>query len=270
MSRMAEPLPDEMVSALERCADRRGPFGARIHYFTEVGSTNDIAAALAETRAPQGTTVVASAQTAGRGRFGREWFSPPGAGLYVSVVIRDRRAAPLLTLAGGVAVAEGIRRATGLAVEIKWPNDIVIEAGLGRRRKLAGILAEASSGPEGLQHIVLGFGINIKPAAYPSAVGERATSLESELGREVDAGPILAECLAELAEQVRRLAQGDTADVLERWRRLAPTAQGAAVDLEGPGGMITGRTAGIDASGALLVHHDGGIERVVSGTVRWR
>ena len=267
---MGEPLPDDLASALDRSADRRAAFGADLHYFVETGSTNDVAGALAEAGAPEGTTVVASAQTAGRGRFGRTWFSPPGAGLYVSVIVRDRRAAPFLTLAGGVAVAEGIRRATGLVTEIKWPNDVLVDAGLGRLRKLAGILAEASSGPEGLQHIVLGFGINVRPAAYPSEIAGRATSLETELGREVDAGPVLAECLAALAAQVESLRAGDAAAVLDRWRRLSPTAHGRAVEWDGAAGTMTGRTAGIDASGALLVHHDAGTERIVSGTVRWR
>lgn len=267
---MGDPLPGDLAAALEQSAARRGAFAATLHYFVETGSTNDVAGALADAGAPEGTTVVASAQTVGRGRFGRTWFSPPGAGLYVSVIIRDRRAAPLITLAGGVAVATGIRRATGLATEIKWPNDIVIDAGLGRLRKLAGILAEASTGPDGLQHIVLGFGINVEPAAYPADIAGRATSLETELGREVDAGPVLAECLAELAAQVRRLCTGGEAAVLDDWRRLAPTARGRAVEWDGPQGTMTGRTAGIDASGALLVHHDAGTDRIVSGTVRWR
>lgn len=267
---MGDPIPDDLASALDRSADGRGPFGANLHYFVETGSTNDVAGALAEAGAPEGTTVVASAQTAGRGRFGRTWFSPPGAGLYVSVIVRDRRAAPLLTLAAGVAVSEGIRRATGLVTEIKWPNDVLVDAGLGRLRKLAGILAEGSSGPEGLQHVVVGMGINIKPAAYPGDISHRATSLETELGREVDAGPVLAECLANLASQVRRLREGRAEDVLVEWRHLSPSSQGRAVEWDSPEGKRTGRTAGVDASGALLVHHDAGTERIVSGTVRWR
>ena len=136
-----EALPEDIASELRRTAAERGRVGDPAYYFSEIGSTNDEAARLAELEAPEGTIVVASAQTAGRGRFGRTWVSPPGAGLYVSVICRDRRAAPHITLAGGVAVADGIRRATGLPVEIKWPNDIVEDAGRGRRRKLAGILA---------------------------------------------------------------------------------------------------------------------------------
>jgi BirA family biotin operon repressor/biotin-[acetyl-CoA-carboxylase] ligase len=266
---MPEPLPPEMASALERTADRCGAFGHRTWYFSEIGSTNDYAASLAEAGAVEGTTVVASAQTAGRGRFGRTWFSPPGAGLYVSVVVRERRAAPLLTLAGGVAVADGIRLATGLLVEIKWPNDIVVEARRGRRRKLAGILAEGSGSSDGLHYVVLGFGINVRPAAYPAELADRATSLESELGREVEAGPVLAECLAELAGQVRRLAAGESDALLERWRALAPSSRGAAIEWDGPDGVRSGRTAGIDATGALLVQRGSEIERIISGTVRW-
>src|SRR5687768_9924953 len=111
------------------------PVGTPVHFFDEIPSTNDEAARRADLGAPEGTTIVALAQTAGRGRFGRTWFSPAGAGLYVSIVVRDRRAAPFLSLAGGVAVADGIRVATGLPVELKWPNDVVIDDGRGTRRK---------------------------------------------------------------------------------------------------------------------------------------
>lgn len=266
---MEEPLTEDLAVALDRSAARRGAIGRRIHYYPETSSTNDVAARLAEAGAPEGTTVVASAQSAGRGRFGRRWFSPPGAGLYVSVVVRDRRVAPLLTLAGGVAVADGIGAATGLAVEIKWPNDIVVETGLGRRRKLAGILAEATSGADGLQFIVLGFGINLRPANYPPEVAGRATSLERELGREVPPGVVLAESLAALAGQMTALADGRVDVVLDRWRTLSPASRGSWVEWDGPNGPLAGRTAGIDAAGALLVQHGAGLERIISGTVRW-
>jgi BirA family biotin operon repressor/biotin-[acetyl-CoA-carboxylase] ligase len=138
-----------------------------VHYWGEVGSTNDLAAAAADRGAPEGTTYVAGAQTAGRGRLGRTWFSPPGAGLYVSTIVRRPSLAPWITLAGGVAVADGIRAATALPLQIKWPNDIVAVGGGGfrARRKIAGILAEASSGPEGMSHVVLGVGINLRPAS---------------------------------------------------------------------------------------------------------
>src|SRR5262245_4198171 len=150
---MSEPLPSDLAAALRATRSRRGSIGETIYYFSETTSTNDVAARHAERGAPEGTTVVAGAQTAGRGRLGRTWYSPPGTGLYVSIVFRTPKAAPFLTLAGGVAVAEGIRAATGLPLEIKWPNDVVTTTtnGPSRRRKIAGILAEASSSIDGLQ-----------------------------------------------------------------------------------------------------------------------
>lgn len=266
---MSEPLPQEFEQPLCRTVARRGVFGARIHYFSEVGSTNDEAARLAEHGASEGTAVVAAAQTAGRGRLGRSWYSPPGAGLYVSVIVRDGRAAPYLTLAGGVAVAEGITAATGLPVEIKWPNDVVVDGGFRRWRKLAGVLAEASTGAEGLQYVVLGFGINLRPVAYPPDIADRATSLEAELGRPADAGLLLAEGLAALAAHVRALSRGETQSLLRRWDALSPTASGTPVEWETEAGVRRGRTAGIAADGALLVQTGAETERIISGVVRW-
>jgi BirA family biotin operon repressor/biotin-[acetyl-CoA-carboxylase] ligase len=264
---MPEALPAEFDTALQLTAGRRGQFGERIFYNSEIGSTNDEAARLAEHGAPQGTTVVASAQHAGRGRFGRAWFSPAGAGLYVSVIVRNRQAAPLLTLAGGVAVAEGILAATGLPTEIKWPNDVVVHAG--RRRKLAGVLAEGSTTADGLQYVILGFGINLRPAAYPPEIADRATSLETELGRPVDAGLVLAETLAALAKWVAVLATNQTSSLLARWRELSPLARGASVEWETPHGTRSGRTIGIDDDGALLVRSEDRTERIISGVVHW-
>ena len=268
---MSDPVPEEFARALTATADRRGLFGRPFYFFLETGSTNDIAAALAENGASQGTTVLASTQTAGRGRFGRAWFSPPGAGLYVSIVCRNERAAPLVTLAGGVAVADGVRNATGLPVHIKWPNDIVIDdrraAG---RRKLAGILAEATSSPDGLQYVILGFGINLSPAAYPPELADRATSIEVELGRPVDGAAVLAEILAVFAERFRELEKGEFISVLKRWRELAPSSRGAAVEWDTPSGRTTGISAGIDDAGALLVRVGDRMERIISGEVRWK
>ena len=265
---MPEPVPPEYLAALQQTVASRQSFGSPLHYWSEIGSTNDEAARLAERGAAEGTTVVASAQTAGRGRLGRSWFSPPGAGLYVSVICRTRKAVPYLTLAGGVAVAEGIRAATGLPVEIKWPNDVVVET-TGRRRKVAGVLAEASSGAGGVQYVVLGFGINLRPAAYPPDIADRATSLEAELGRAADAPLVLAESLASLGRSIRSIEQAGPGAVLDRWRALAPSAQGHRVVWESTAGVREGRTAGLGEDGALLVSVSGRVERIISGVVRW-
>jgi BirA family transcriptional regulator, biotin operon repressor / biotin---[acetyl-CoA-carboxylase] ligase len=268
---MSEPLPHEMADALRRAAGRLGSLGNSVHYYTEVTSTNDVAATLAEHRAREGTIVIASSQSAGRGRLGRNWHSPAGAGLYVSIVFRNPRVAPKLTLAGGVAVAEGIRAATALPVEIKWPNDVVLsdERSRQRRLKLAGVLAEASSGADGLQYVILGFGINVRLSPFPGALGGIATCIERELGRPVDATAILVETLTSLSSLVERLERGDEASVLSRWRVLAPSALGSTVEWQRADTRARGTTIGIDDEGALLVRMGDSTERIVAGEVQW-
>jgi BirA family biotin operon repressor/biotin-[acetyl-CoA-carboxylase] ligase len=269
---MADPLPRDLARALAATVDRRRRLGEPVVYFEETGSTNDVAARLADEGAPEGTLVIAARQTAGRGRLGRQWFSPPGAGLYASVVCRSARLAPFVTLAGGVAVAEGVTAATGLPVEIKWPNDVVVPGGAGgpRFRKLSGILAEGSSSAQGLHYVVLGFGVNLKPAAYPPELRERATSIESELGRPVDAGLVLAETLAALADAFAEIEDGRAQDVLARWRAKAPALEGSAVEFESAGARTPGVAAGLAEDGALLVRTAGGVVRVLSGEVIWK
>ncbi len=268
---MSAALPDELATALAASGGRLGPFASRLRYFTSVGSTNDIAGELAATGAPEGTTIVADQQTAGRGRRGRTWFSPPGSGLYVSVVLRPPEGngtvppVTLLTLTAGVALAEGVRVATGLPVGIKWPNDLMVE-----RRKLAGILAEAAGGAGSLQAVVLGYGINIGRAAYPPELASRATSLEAELGRPVDRGLVLAETLAALAGRYEDLVRGRFDAILGAWRALAPSSRGTLVEWTTTAGVRQGRTEGIDERGALLVRTDTGLERIIAGELVWR
>lgn len=264
-------LPDDLRRALAATESERGGFGARLIYAAEVRSTNDLAAAAAERGEPEGTTVVAGAQTEGRGRLGRAWFSPPGAGLYLSTLIRRQALAPWITIAGGVAVAEGIRGATGLPVQIKWPNDIITagSAGFKARRKIAGLLAEASSGPQGVQYVVLGIGINLGPAAFPPDLAGRAGSIEGELGRPVDAGPVLARVLAALNHTLAEIETAGPTSLLARWLALAPSARGAAIEWDGPSGPQAGVSAGLDIDGALLARTPTGLARIIAGEVRW-
>jgi BirA family biotin operon repressor/biotin-[acetyl-CoA-carboxylase] ligase len=273
------PLPDDIVEALARAAARLGRFGRQAVYYASVESTNDIAHRLASAGAAEGTIVMAEAQSAGRGRLGRTWFSPPGAGLYLSVVCRPdltaggaapapewpvRPLASRLTLVAGVALAEGIGASTGLPVAIKWPNDIVIGP-----RKVCGILAEASTSGGDLPYVVLGLGINLRAAGYPPEIAGRATSLEAELGRAIDRGAVLVEVLAALAARYDDLRACRFDAILSRWRELAPASAGAAVEWTSPSGVRRGATAGIDDTGALLVAAGGHVERIIAGEIRW-
>ena len=234
-------------------------------WYGELSSTNDLAAKYAERGAPEGSIVLADSQTAGRGRHGRPWHSPPGAGLYLSIVLRpEAKVVPLLTIAAGVAVAEGIAAATGLAAILKWPNDVYVGA-----LKLAGILAEAGSSSVGVSHVIVGIGINIRAAAYPPEVAVRATSLEGELGHEVDRGVVLADCLAAFAGRYDDLQRDRTEAVLVAWRAYAKPLLGRGVEWDDRDGVRRGVAEDVDGSGALLVRTPAGVTRLVSGDVRW-
>jgi len=258
-------LPSDIREALARAGSRLGAFENRLCWYDEVGSTNDVAATAAEAGAPEGLVIVANAQSTGRGRVGRRWSSPPGAGLYVSVVLRPHGPAlQLLTIAAGLAIAEGVHAASGLDAGVKWPNDVYVGS-----RKLAGILAEAGSSAGAVDHVVLGFGINILRAAYPPDVSARATSIESELGRAVDRGLVLAECLAALWSRYRMLQRDGAHDVIAAWRARAAANMGRVVEWNVDGRWCQGRAEDIDATGALLVRAGEQIVRVISGEVRW-
>jgi BirA family biotin operon repressor/biotin-[acetyl-CoA-carboxylase] ligase len=264
---------------LEQRREALGDFGRTPVYFPITSSTNDRAADLALAGAHEGAWVIADEQSAGRGRRGRAWASPPGAGLYLSVVFRPHRdqradATALLTLMAGVAAARGVRAASGLPPTLKWPNDLVIEPGgasgasgasTSRFRKLAGILAEASATGGELQFIILGIGINLTPAAYPPDVAARATSIEGELNRPADRALVLVETLAALAEGRRQLLDGRANEVLQAWRALSPSCTGRRVRWQ----SLVGTTAGIDDSGALLIKTQTALERIIAGEVEW-
>jgi BirA family biotin operon repressor/biotin-[acetyl-CoA-carboxylase] ligase len=166
--------------------------------------------------------------------------------------------ATLLTIAAGVAVVEGIASATGLPVHVKWPNDVHVGG-----RKLAGILAEGAPA-----HVILGIGINVRPGAYPPDVALRANSIEAELGRPVDRGLVLAECLAALAMRYRELHDGGRG-VVDAWRQRAAPMLGRRVEWESAGRRQIGLAENIDADGALVVKVGAETLRIRSGEVRW-
>jgi BirA family biotin operon repressor/biotin-[acetyl-CoA-carboxylase] ligase len=277
MMRPSDPLPAGFADALAAARARLSPLGGRVIFFHTVDSTNDVALALAAGGDADGDIVIADRQTAGRGRLGRSWFSPPGSGLYVSIVLRPssaradpQRATGLLTLAAGLAVAEAIEAATGLRADIKWPNDLVAA-----RRKLGGILAEAVGVERGsaagrvIARVVLGYGINVGSAAYPPDLADRATSLEGVLGRPVDRATVCAETLAAVSGRYRDLLAGRFDAILDGWRSRASASFGARVTWRTPSGPGSGVTAGIDDRGALLVRVGDRLETIVGGELTW-
>ena len=263
-------IPVELAAAIEAARDRLDGF-IRLEYFAEVDSTNDIALARASAGAPHGTVVIAEAQRSGRGRLGRAWHSPADAGLYLSAVLRAdswHGTLSLVTMAAGIAVVRGLRVATGLEAELKWPNDIVV----GRPwRKLAGILSETASTSTRVEAVVVGIGVNLRASAFPVELADRATAVEVELGRGVDRVACSVEILAALAHASARLISGDSAWVADEWRHYGAAGLGGApVRWHDGNGARRGLAVDIDQTGALMV--DTGIgtpERVISGEVVW-
>ena len=262
-------MPRELAAAVAAAA-ARSPIPLSVDWHASLPSTMDAAREAADRGAAEGLVVIADRQTAGRGRRGRVWSSPPGAGLYLSFVLRPPQTMTgqplsLLTLAAGVAVRAAILRACGVAADLKWPNDL-----LAGGRKLAGILAESAGLATAASAIVLGIGVNAGRAALPADVEERATSLEAETGAPIDRARVLEEICAAVLSTYAALRDGGANDILREWRSAAPSAVGALVEWSSSTGVRQGVTAGIDDHGALLVRVGAGVERVISGDVRWR
>ena len=260
-------FPPDLAEALAR-AD--ASVALRLTFLREVDSTNDEALRLASMGAPDGTAVLAGLQRAGRGRRGRTWFSPPDAGIYLSIVVRPcdwPGGVPLVTLAAGVAVARAVEAASGLRIELKWPNDLVI----GRPwRKLGGVLSEAVGGTGGVGAVVVGIGINVRPSAYPVELADRATSLEAELGRQADRGSLVVALLTEFASVVGRMRAGGARWICDEWRALARPGLGRApVRWQQGSDWRAGAAVDIDDEGALVVDVEGQRERIIAGEVFW-
>lgn len=263
-------------------APRAGVFANAVTALLDTGSTNDDVARLAWSGAPEGTTVIARLQSAGRGRRGATWHSPAG-GLYLSSLLRPdcwpslqsdatSPASSLITLMAGVAVAQAVRDVSLTAVELKWPNDVMVRPRSGEGwRKLAGILAEGASDGQTMRSVVLGIGINL--TAVPEAPGDvrvRMISLSEAAGMPVSLADMLRALLVRLRAGRDALADGAEAMIRAQWLALAPSANGTSVDWEQDGRVRHGVTSGIDQRGALQVRLADAIVAVHGGAVRWQ
>ncbi|MCU1222699.1 MAG: biotin--[acetyl-CoA-carboxylase] ligase [Edaphobacter sp.] len=251
-------------------------FAGRVMHLPSVGSTNALALEAAQTGAGGGVWV-ADEQTAGRGRGGHGWHSAVGDGLYVSALVTPPMAAATalkISLATGLAAQAAIAEVTGLTVDIRWPNDLLLNG-----RKCGGILVETAVAPaQGeararLRYAVIGVGINLNHAAFPTELEALATSLLIAGGRAVSREAVLAALLRALDKEIRLLVRGehrtdDGPDLLERFERASSWVRGKRVRVE-EGGSYTGVTSGLDVQGFLQVDGDDGVRRtVLSGGVR--
>lgn len=259
-------IPDRLTPLELRPLLATHDIGQVLHCFEEVASTSDVAKQLAEEGAAHGEAVIAERQTAGRGRRGRVWVSPPGRNLYLSVVLRPDlppQRAPELTLVASVALCDVVRQA-GVEAGIKWPNDL-----LAHERKIAGILTELAAEPDGVHWVVLGMGVNLNARSedFPEDLREQATSLAIERGQPAPRALFTAALLARLEEWLDRHAAEGFAPVREAWKERSATL-GREVRIEVEGREVTGVAEDLDEAGALLVRCGNRLERVTSGDVQ--
>lgn len=218
--------------------------GRRIVYLTSTSSTQDVARREAEEGAPEGTLVIAEAQTAGRGRFKRKWVSPAGLNLYLTLVLRpDIERLRSLSLVGPLAVCRAVEQVTAVRPLIKWPNDVQVEG-----RKLSGVLVESEFSGSEPRFALVGIGVNVNYKVTDPEIAHTATSLVQEAGKEVSREKLLGALLNHFEELYSRSGSGR--QVYEAWKQRLDTLgrtitvrfrdeafEGVAEDVDGEGNL---------------------------------
>jgi BirA family biotin operon repressor/biotin-[acetyl-CoA-carboxylase] ligase len=245
-------------------------FAGNLHFFPVTGSTSTDALEAARRGAPHGSVWFADEQLAGRGRGDHAWDSAAGQGLYVSVLLRPRIPAirlPLLPLTAGLAAADAIRAVSGLSVDLRWPNDLLIGPS-----KVGGILVEANSEANTesgtVAFAVVGVGINVHQRSFALELSTPATSLEIESSRRVSRQPLLVSLLESLQREALGLLDADSGKtILRRVEQASTWVRGRKVEVNGPQ-SCTGVTAGLDEHGFLLVRTADDLVTVQTGGIR--
>jgi BirA family biotin operon repressor/biotin-[acetyl-CoA-carboxylase] ligase len=249
-------IPDILVPSLVRAELGDHPIGRNIVHYFRTDSTNAVALRLAADGAEHGTVVVAEEQTAGRGRLGRTWFSEKSTGIYTSIILRPPlapAAAPVLTLMAGLAAQRAVSSVTGLAVDIRWPNDLLVNG-----KKVCGILTEMSAEVDRLHTVVLGIGINVNHSLMPADLENIATSLRMEAHRGISRVQVLVALLREIERHYQLLLKSGNKAITERWEAASTYAHGKRVRVVTPAGEALATTTGLDPSGALKIQYDDG------------
>ena len=241
--------------------------GRRVEVHAELDSTNRTAHALAEAGEPEGTIVIAEAQTRGQGRMGRPWVSPANLNLYISFVLRPRldpADSARITLLAAVAVADTLKDHAPGPPRIKWPNDVLL-----RGRKVAGILSELACEPGRTLFVIVGIGVNLNfPRALMAPdIRDLATSVLEEAGGPVDRVLFTRSLVRNLENRYIELEERGFEVIARSWNAYA-RMEGAWVRARTAEAELVGRVRRLDANGFLeLECRDGRTERVVSGDV---
>jgi BirA family transcriptional regulator, biotin operon repressor / biotin---[acetyl-CoA-carboxylase] ligase len=241
-------------------------FAKRIYHFFKIDSTNRVAFELGQAGESEGAVILAEEQTAGRGRAGRVWNSQRGTGIYVTLLLRPRLTpveAPLLTMMAGLSAHAAVQAQTGLALDLKWPNDLLVGG-----KKLGGILTEMHAEATAIRFVIVGIGINVNQEKFSGELGSIATSLRMETGRTHSRLELLGRLLREFENDYTRFLREGPASVLERFSSVSSFAQGKRVRVTNGTESYTGITAGLGPAGLLQVKRDDGqVVTVIAGDV---
>ncbi len=231
-----EQVPDILTPDMLKQRLKGSLFGKHIFHFFKTDSTNRVALELGHAGEAEGAVVLAEEQTAGRGRAGRSWYSERAAGIYVTLLLRPKLApvqAPLLTMMAGLSAHTAVQAVTGLAVDLKWPNDLLV-----RGKKMGGILTEMHAEPNQVRFVIVGIGINVNQEKFPG---------------ELDYNRFLREGVA---------------SVVARFESVSSYAKGKRVRVTNGTESYAGTTAGLGPEGLLQVEReDGRVTAVISGDV---
>ncbi len=260
---------DVMTEAELRSCMGKGCMGSRIVFFDITDSTNTQARICAEAGALEGTLVVAERQTAGKGRRGKSWVSPPGDGIWMSLVLRpdiEPFRVSMITLAVALSVSAGIEEVCGLKTQIKWPNDVIVSG-----KKICGILTELSAEYDAIHYVIVGIGINVNTSQFPEELKDMATSLYLESGEKWKRSPIIASIMKWMDRYYEIfLRTGGLSELREEYTEKLANMGRQVVVLESKG-TYEGICRGINQNGELLVEKpDGEVVSVRSGEVSVR
>ena len=261
-----EHVPDVLAPQLLLRHLRGTPFGKRILHFFQTESTNDIAMRLGESGEPHGTVIVAEKQTAGRGRAGHSWVSEKSVGIYATILLRPAISpmqSPTITLAAGLAAYDAIAEETGLQLDIRWPNDVMLNG-----KKVCGILTEMQAELDRIHFAAVGIGINVNQSKMPPEISGIATSLRIETGRKHSRVELLARLLRRLDHYYNQFVAQGAAPIVTRFAEVSSYVQGKRVRITSGTESFVAVTAGLEPSGILRVKRgDGRIDPIISGTV---
>ena len=237
--------------------------GKKIYYFDNLASTMDVAMQLGINGASEGTLVLSESQTKGKGRLGRNWFSPKHKGIYLSLILKPKMLpsqASMLTLLSAVSICEAIKSTVDLDVHIKWPNDILLG-----NKKLGGILTELNAEMDKINFIIIGIGLNVNNDKRTLIIG--ATSLREAKKEQINRVNLLQEILRKIEENYAILDKKGAHSIIEKWREHSITL-GRRVKVYCQKEHIEGEAFDIDADGGLLVRKDSGVtQKVMAGDV---